>query len=51
MQTPKFLIFAPQMPPLAKYHPGRPPSLALLPAATDYDASEGAPAWSLELCD
>ena len=35
MQTPKFRIFSPQMPPLVKCRPGRQPSLALLPAATD----------------
>jgi len=28
MQTLKFQIFAPQMPPPAKCHPGRPPSCA-----------------------
>jgi len=37
MQTPKFQIFAPQMPPPAKCSPRRPPSIARslsLPAAT-----------------
>ena len=34
MQTPKFEMFAPQIPPPAKCIPGRPPSLPL-PSATD----------------